>query len=249
MKRFLAPLFALFYLAATVAAHAGVVLDPFTAFPPAGGATPTLTFLQCSANVMSGTAIHTAAAQNVGTASGTRSTIIGILAEDGSSAYTVDSVTVGGDAAAEVVDEGGTNNSTSAIYILSNPVGTSEDVVVTFSEAVSQGMVVCLWSVTDLSSLTAVASISAADLSAANPLAINLGATSADGVAVGVCANVDGTTRTITWAGLSERAEADAGAFNISAADTSPTNGSSLNISCTWSAGTATHSGAAAAFR
>lgn len=248
MRKLLASVLALCLLV-TAAAASGLLINPYRFGGGSPPATPTLTFLQCSGNVSSGTAIHTAAAQNVGTASGTRSTIIGILAEDGSSAYTVDSVTVGGDAATEVVDEGGTNNSTAAIYILSNPAGTSEDVVVTFSEAIGQGMVVCLWSATDLSSLTAVASISAADLSAANPLAINLGTTSVDGVAVGVCTNVDGATRTITWAGLSERAEADPGAYNISAADTSPTNGSSLNISCTWSGGTATHSGAAAAFR
>lgn len=243
--RLLAAFVAALWLALAPAA-AMLQINELNGFNVGGAAAlPSITFLQCSTLAGAGSSTITHTAQNVGTESGTRATIIGIAAEDSASTYNVTGVTVGGDSATEVADTAGPNASNAALYILSNPTGTSEDVVVTYSEAVTEGDVVCLWAVTDLSSLTKVSSATGSGTGAIN---LDLSATSADGVAVGVCAEASNTTRPATWIGLSERADTDIGNFNYSAADTSPTNGSSLTVSCEQVGGGAT-AGASAAFR
>lgn len=212
-----------------------------------GGATPTIAFLQCGTQTSTGSATITVSAQNTGTASSSRVTIVGVLAEDSASTFSVNGLTVGGDAATEVVDEDGTGVVNSALYILTNTADTSEDVVITFSESVSEDVTVCLWQANDLSSLTAVAA-TADDDTSSGVLVLDLSATSADGIAVGVCLSAVDASETTTWTGLTEREDADVGTHHSSAADTSPTDGSALTVRCDWT-GTGDASGVAAAFR
>lgn len=215
MRKLFAVLFAAFYLAATVAAQAGFLINPYVY---ATGGTPhaVLTFLQCASADNSNLTTYTFAAQNVGTASATRYTIGTIGALDSATAFTVSTVTVNGDSATIAQDAGGvTVAASAAVFILSNPAGTSEDVVVTFSEAITSARI-CLWSATDISSTTKVdgTSVQQANGNAAT-LSINV---SAWGVAVGMCVTNDTTNLSYTWTGMTERMDDNTGAEQKSTA-------------------------------
>lgn len=216
-------------------ASAGFLLNSFALSGP-----PVLTFLQCSTANPTGTNPYTWASQNVGTA-GNRYTIVGVALEDSASVYTVSSVTVGGDAATLAVDEGGTQPASAAIFALYNPAGTSEDIVVTTSEAITGGSI-CLWSVTDLSSVTATDTATGNNSGGTTTMTLDVDL-SALGVGVGVCSEAN-TSRTFTWTGFTEREDANGGSGARSAADytatvaetnkavTAARNGGSGNAGC-----------------
>lgn len=196
---------------------AGFLLNSYSVVP----GIPTLAFQQCATTngTLSSTSTYTFTGVNVGTASGDRKTIVGIAAEDATSVYTVSSVTVGGDAATISVDYGGAARiANAALAILDNPSGTSEDVVVVMSEAITN-ISVCIWSVTGtLSSNTAVATNSGGG---AGSSTITLNANvSANGIAVGVCGDSNNAGSTYTWTGMTERADAAvSSAMTVSAGD------------------------------
>lgn len=171
-----------------------------TAIP--GGATPTLTFVGCTFN-NTNLGTYTFAAQNVSTAGANRHTIVGVIATDSATSFNVSSLTIGGDAATEVADQGGTGLGDAALYIMANAADTAEDIVVTWSESVSN-TAICVWAAYDLSSATPVGTNTAFDTAAAAmTLSVN---TSANGIAVGVCQSSNGAS--FTWTGLTERADA-----------------------------------------
>lgn len=240
MRLLFRALVALSYLLAVSTAQAGFLINSFISFP----VPPVLTFLQC-ANDTTDLTTYTLSAQNVGTAGATRKTIIGIVGVDNATVFGVSTVTVGGDSATEIVDEDGTGIDDSAIYILDNPVGTSEDVVVTFSEAIS-AIGVCLWEADGLSSSTAVASV-ANDDTASAAISLNLN-TSASSLTVGVCGTTNSATA--TWVGLTERADAGGVQIVYTAADFTEdaTPATPLTVSCDYT-GTNDATGVAATFR
>lgn len=215
----------------------------------AGGGPATITFQQCATNTTDGSSF-TFSAQNTGTASSDRATIVGILIEDAAALHSINSVTVGGDSATEVVDQGAAGVLVnSAIYILDNPTGTSEDIVVTPSETVTS-MSICVWQANNLESTTATDTASDGDTDA-NPMTLDLDV-SADGIAVAVCADVSAGGTTYTWVGLTERDDATPGEHTRSAADYDEDSSASvpLTASCDSSnAGAQDQTGAAASFR
>ncbi|MDZ4818541.1 MAG: hypothetical protein SGJ20_06155, partial [Planctomycetota bacterium] len=161
----------------------------------------TISFVSCTTSAANLTT-YTFTAHATGTA-GTRKTIVGVTGEDGTSDFSVDSMTVGGVSAAEVVDSANASSAIqSALYIIDNPSGTTADIVVTFSEAVTSSAV-CVFAAYDISSETAVATASQYQATSAN-IVLSLDV-SADGVAVGQSA-FEGSSQTTTWAGLVENA-------------------------------------------
>lgn len=206
----------------------------------------TVTFLQC-ANDSTNLTTYTFAAQNVGTATADRYTAIGIASQDNAITFGVSSVTVGGASATEIADQAGAGSlSSSAIYILSNPSGTSEDVVVTFSEAIADATI-CLWQVNNLLSGTAV---DTAVGFSTNASAITLDTdTAADGITVGICDQETGAQST-TWTGLTERVDASSASESWSAADFDEdgTAAVPLSITCDYT-GVDDTTGAIASFR
>ena len=214
-----------------------------------GVAAATVTFLQCATDTTDGSSF-TFSGQNTGTASSDRYTIVGVLVEDAGELHNVDSLTVGGDSATEIVDEGGsTSTLNSAIYILANSSGTSEDIVVTTSEVVTS-MSVCVWQANNLESATATDTASDSDRDA-NPMTLDLNV-SADGIAVAVCADVTAAGGSFTWVGFTERDDATPGEHTRSAADYDEDSSASapLTASCdSNSAASQDQTGAAASFR
>lgn len=186
-------------------ASAGFLLNPFVF-----GSNPTLTFLQCATDPTD-TNTYTFSAQNTGTESSNRTTIIGVAGRDSATVFDVSSVTVGGDAATERVDQGGSNNLNAAIYVISNTVGTSEDVV----ESII-GAAICLWDAKALNATTAVDT--AADSGDELILDVN---TSLNGIVVAIGGGSDAGD-TIDWTGLTEQADAG-GDLRYTAADASLT--------------------------
>ena len=252
MKRLLIGFIAFVALTAAAFANFGNTGGHLTGFwqAPSAGSTPaTITFLQCATNTTDGSSF-TFSAQNTGTASSDRATIVGILVEDAALVHSINSVTVGGDSATEVVDQGGVGSTlNSAFYILANPSGTSEDIVVTPSETVTS-MSVCVWQANNLESTTATDTASDSDTDA-NPMTLDLDV-SADGIAVAVCADVSASSATYTWVGLTERDDATPGEHTRSAADYDEDSSASapLTASCDSSnTGAQDQTGAAASFR
>ena len=252
MRRLLIGFIALVALTAAAFANFGNTGGHLTGFwqaPSAGGGPATITFLQCATDTTDGSSF-TFSAQNTGTASSDRATIVGILIEDAAALHSINSVTVGGDSATEVVDQGAAGVLlNSAIYILDNPTGTSEDIVVTPSETVTS-MSICVWQANNLESTTATDTASDSDTDA-NPMTLDLDV-SADGIAVAVCADVSASSTTYTWVGFTERDDATPGEHTRSAADYDEDSSASapLTASCDSSnAGSQDQTGAAASFR
>lgn len=197
-----------------------------------GGETlpPTITFLQCTFGP-TGTNPYTFASQNVGTASATRATLVGITAEDNAADFNPTAVTVGGDSATELVDiNTPVENTNAGFYILSNPAGTSENVVVTFSEALSSSTQICLWSITDLTSLTAHDTAEGESASAA-AITLNMDF-QANGVGAAIGIQENGS-QTFTWTGMTERHDEQTGSQAFSGADyTATVSETNRSISC-----------------
>lgn len=224
-------------------ALAGFLVNSYV-FATSGAAAATISFLQCSTDTGNLTT-YTFTATNVGTASSDRVTFIGVVLEDSASAYTVSTVTVGGASATSIVDQGGTNVSNTAIFALANPSGTSKDIVVTASEAVTMAGI-CVWSSTGVQSLTPVATANNNDASAQSmSVSIN---TQTDGVAMGICTSSQ-DSQTHTWTGLTERSDQFSGENSFSSADLTVSSGSTpLSVTCD-PTGSAASSAVAASFR
>lgn len=209
------------------------------------GSTPTLTFLQCTADTTNQTT-YTFAAQNTGTASATRSTIVTVYGEDSANVFSANTLTVGGDSATRIDGfDGAGVQQASAVFILSNTAGTSEDIVVTWSEAVSS-TVICVWQADDLNAITAVDSVGDGTGGGAMTLDVD---TTANSVTVGQC-GVGSTGETFTWTGLTERDDSANAETASSAADfTENTSAATpLSVTCNGS-GAAGGAGVAATFR
>jgi len=239
IRRFLTTLAALAYLAAATTAHAGFVINSFWTVVP-----PSITFLQCTSSI-SDLTTYTFAAQNVGTASADRYTGVGVFGQDATTIFGVSTVTVGGGSATEIVDEDGTGVVDTAFYMFLNTAGTSEDIVVTFSEAVT-GAGVCLFQINNIASGTAVASVPDNDTSA-GPVILTHNV-SALGVSVGVC-TTQGIGNRTSWTGQTERTDAEDAEISWSAADFTNDDvaDTPLTVNCDY-LGTKDTSGVAASF-
>ena len=103
--------------------------------------------------------------------------------------FGVNSITIGGDSATEVVDEGASIEQVdAALYIMANPAGTAEDIVVTMSEAITAAAI-CVWQVNNLNSETAVATAQDTYASGSGPtLSLNVN-TSSYGIVIGQAAH------------------------------------------------------------
>lgn len=218
-------------------ALAGFLINSF-AIAPAGAS---ITFVGCT-EASNDAAVYTYTNHATGTAAADRATIIGIASEDSTTVFDVSSVTVGGNAAAEVVDQGGSLSLNTAIYIISNTSGTTATIVVNLSEAITSNTV-CVWAAYGLNSLTAVGTNST---SGSGTHTLDVSATGG-GVAVGIASQASNVP-TSTWTGLAEGADTTGTDFAWSAASAqTPTTGT-FAITQAWSGGVSRNS-ASASFR
>lgn len=152
------------------------------------------TWLQTGTDTVNRTT-YTFAAANLGTATGDRYIIVGVLARRTSGSPSISSMTVNGEAATLVTAIGSSGNY-AGIYIAAVPTGATGDIVFTFDST----MALCqyaAWHVTGLASATATDS----DTSTAAAPTANIDVV-AGGFAVGV-ASVASTTGTTAWTNLS----------------------------------------------
>lgn len=223
MKRLLIGIIAFVALTAAAFANFGNTGGHLTGFwqAPTGDVAASITFLQCAQNTTDGSSF-TFSAQNTGTASSDRHTIVTIAGEDSASDFTVSTVTVGGDSATELYSTLAAASVESAIFGLANTAGTSEDVVVTFSEAVTSANI-CLYQVNNLNSLTPVdTSNDAAEEACAsgglNSVCDLVIDAQNGGILVGVLAKSVAGSSAVTWSGLTEDQEVGASESSISTA-------------------------------
>lgn len=197
MRHFFRSLIALAYLLAATPAPAGFVINPFQF----GAAAASISFVSCTADTSNSTT-YTFSSHATGTA-GTRKTIVGVSGLDAATSFSVSSMTVGGAAAAESVDNSVDTGSLiqTAIYIIDNPSGTTATIAVTFSEAITSASV-CVWAAYDIISETPVDTANQFQTASANiDLSLDV---SAGGVAVGMSAQ-NHTNLFGAWAGMTER--------------------------------------------
>ena len=177
---------------------------------------------------------YTFSAASMGTEGATRKIIIGVGAEDALTGFTINSVTVGGVAAASVVTTSADTGSLvqSGLFIVDLPTGATADVVVTLSEACTS-CGIAIWAAYDLTSSTPAATASQFQTSSAN-IVLSMNVLVGD-LIVGVSTN-EQSSNAATWAGLTEDAETVMGAeAEISAAShTAIAAATPLTIGCDW---------------
>lgn len=164
---------------------------------------PIVTFLGCSGSAASGTNPYTISSVDVGLPDSTRTTVVALLTEDDAATYTGSTLTVGGDSATKLVDQGAvSSNASASIWSLSNPNGTSEDIVATLSEAMASNVAACVWSVTGLTAPTTAVDTATDVRSSANiSVVIDV---DTYGVLFAACSDI-GPATTHTWSGVTQR--------------------------------------------
>lgn len=161
----------------------------------------TAAFLQAASST-SDASTYTFSSQNFGTAGAGRYLIVGILSRKSGAATTINSVTIGGVSATEVVTRQNTssNCSLASLYIAAVPTGASGDVVVTFAATMLRCSIQ-LYSSLDLTNATAYDT----DSAIIDDPTVNLDCP-ANGFIIGVAASASSTTT--TWSGITEDSDA-----------------------------------------
>lgn len=173
--------------------------------------------------------------------------VVGVMAEDNATTYTIDDVTIEGTSGSEVVDEGGAVIVSSGIWQRGAITGAaSVDVTVTFSEAVT-GAAVCIWALENLDSTTAQGSDGTSQADSNSAITFVLGTPSGGGYALGICTS-QSATLTTTWTVLTEVQDANSAEYGYSNAD-AVTTGGAMSPTCKWGDSGNDQSGAAVAFR
>lgn len=216
MRKFLAPLFAVFYLAATIVAQAGFLINSYSVAAGGGPADATVTFIGCTELTTDLTTYsYTSAA--IGTASSDRIVIVAAMGVDtGQNDFSTSSMTIGGVTAAEQVDTASTLQASQAsIYTLLVTSGTTATIAVTYSEAITSSTI-CVWSTTGLSSATKTDFASAVQCTSGDCVLDT--DVQAGGIIVGATNYID-NSKTWTWTGLTERADVAGTEMAYTAAD------------------------------
>lgn len=204
-------------------------------FGPNAPSDPSRTFVACTADDTNATT-YTFSSASVSTAADNRITAVGILAEDGTASFGINTVTVGGDSATEVIDEDGSGVVNSAFFAIPNPAGTAEDIVVTASEGLTGAMVICVWALYDVGDIYPSAPQTIQDDDTASGALVLTHTTFTKGISLGVCAAA-GVSSDATWAVLSEINDANTAEFEYSAADFIEDAATSAAATCDWTNG------------
>jgi hypothetical protein len=248
MKRLLASLFALALLTTGALAWfvAGEQLQGFsvTTEPPPAGGDPTISAQGCTADVTNAN-LYTFTAHAIGTASATRAVVILVTAEDGTTAFSIGTLTLDAVSATKVVESTQAGELVNAaIFIISDTSGTTGDIVVDPNEAITS-LTICVYAVYDLTSLTADATNNDFETaSAAQTLDIN---TTSPGIALAICGS-GSAAATTTWTGLTEAVDTNHAEGTYSTGELAPTSAATpLAVTCDLT-GTDDSAGVAAAW-
>ncbi len=201
---------------ALIAAKKPVVLTYVTHLEQAGG-TSTQTFTSAA----------------IGTESGDRLVIVGIVIGKDSgtwSANPVSSMTIGGISATQVGSQllcEGTTTAALAIFAASVPTGTTANIVATL--AANGAADIVIWNATGLSSTTASDTKSDNATPFTQSLTVPVG-----GFGIGLAGGESVTSW--TWSNMTERSDAASGIYVASGADTTSTG--SISVTATKAAGT-----------
>ncbi len=185
--------------------------------PAGGGSVASVTYVN---NYTSGTDTntYTFSGCNIGTANADRTVVITVGARRSGTPSTVNSVTVGGNSATELVQvsSGATNSCVAAIYAIDVPSGTTADVVVTLAST----MLRCGIGVYDCTGISTTANDTATATSASGSGTVTA---TADGAVIGVA--MSGSSTAFTWSGITENYDVQVGA------ETARASGASLEVS------------------
>lgn len=172
---------------------------------------------------------------------------VGVFGEDSATVWSINSMTVDGSAATEVVDEDGSGLTNTGFYRI-GPVfnAATVNVSVTMSEAVTSAGV-CVWAVRWPNAAAPVASV--ADDDASNgALVLTTGATGLGGYVMCV-STTDATGESVTWAVAAEREDTCHAEACYSSADALTTGASMSITSDSGASGTSDASGSCIAVR
>lgn len=172
---------------------------------------------------------------------------VGVFGEDSATVWGINSMTVDGSAATEIVDEDGSGLTNTAFYRI-GPVSNADvvNVSVTASEAITS-MGVCVWAIRWLGSATPITSV--ADDDASNGALVLTQSNVLNGGVVMCVSTTDATGETVAWAQIAEQEDTcHAEACYSTASSVTPRGG--LNItSDSGSSGTSDASGSCVSVR
>ncbi len=186
-----------------------------------GGPAPKVLAFETSVGSSANASTYTFTAVDVGPAAADRRNIIAAHAQNGTAGIT--NVTVGGDAWTEIQDAFNVS-CVMGLGIVLNPVGTAEDIVVTFAASHTSASI-GVWSSTGLNTDTPVDSGFSTATAPTDTLT-----TVAGGFAIGAITNQLGGP--VSWAGVTERYDALVDTHVQSAGD-AVTDGTNLTITAT----------------
>lgn len=159
--------------------------------------------------------------------------VVGIVAEDSATDYTVSSVTVDSNATSNYRMQGN-NTMASAFFSTTSEItgAASVDVAVTYSEAITSS-VVCVWALENLEDNRPAYVADTGNNGAGNLMALANNATTRDGFVLGVCADATNSGVTFTWVGPTEVEDTGNGEFEYSNAWSAVTGDeAALSMSC-----------------
>jgi hypothetical protein len=174
-----------------------LVLVPSLAFAAAD-----ITFLHTTA-ITTDLTTYTFAAEALGTAVADRCILVEVYGRrTTAAATTISSVTVAGNSATDVGQHNLVEGAASVVglYGIALPTGTSGDIVVTFSAAMTRAMI-AVSTMTGASSCTVASDVESSDANDPTTSALDV---PANGSAIGLCLE-SSPSSTATWTGLTER--------------------------------------------
>lgn len=208
--------------------------------PAGGGGSASVTFVN-SYESGTDTGTYTFSACDIGVADADRTVIVTVNSRRAGTPSTVSGVTVGGNAATEVVQvsAGPTNSTVSAIYAIDVPSGTSADIVVTLANT----MLRCAIGVYRCTGISATPNDTATSSSSGGSGTVTA---TAGGCVIGTSAS--GSTNPYVWSGITENYDVQIAAETARASGASLETASAGDVSISWTGPTVDVSSAYAAW-
>lgn len=205
MKQFLLILAAMVSLLAGQTAYAGFYFSGYLSYPPAPSGDLTIDFRGCVEPSGSG-GTYTALAVDIGAAASDRVLIIAAAGDDAASVFTLNSLSVGGDAASKVVETDQTTSVvSSSLWILPKSSGTAETITGEWSEVLGDGAVYCVYAIYGSAGLHAT-DFGVDFQTASDPSTIADLNVSAGGFVIGAC-HINNSVAVVTFTNLTYRTE------------------------------------------
>jgi hypothetical protein len=153
---------------------------------------------------ISNTSPYTFTGASIGSEAADRIVVVAVASEGTGGAITIDSVTIGGNAATLAVKNSTNGRTVAGIYYLAVPSGTTATIVVTISTGSPQRCVIGIWNVNGAASGTPYDTDTASNNTGGSTTTTLSGLDFADN-SVGICCSTHGDGGAVSWTNATER--------------------------------------------